>query len=304
MTLQQIFYVLEVAEAGSMNKVAGKLSVSQPTLTAAIKDLEKEIGISIFTRNSRGVNLTNDGIEFLTKARQLYQQYQLLMDEYSDVSMLKQKFWVSTQHYSFAVKAFVDTVKHFDIRKYEFAIRETKTYDVISDVSSGRSEIGILYKSSFNERMINKLLRENSLDFHLLGACKAYVYIHKSHPLAKNEYITFEELYDYPCLSFEQGVNGSDYLAEEILSDSEYSRVIKTNDRATMLNLMVGLSGYTLCSGIVCEDLNGNDCTVVPYREDKDHPNLTMNIGYITKSGSRLSTIGELYIERLKTYFE
>lgn len=300
MTLQQIFYAIKVAETGSMNKAAERLFISQPTLTSAIKELENEIGIKIFSRNSKGVYVTNEGADFLDKSRHLYQQYELLMDDYSDISKLKQKFSVSTQHYSFAVKAFVDTINQFDTLNYEFAIRETKTYEVITDVATGRSNIGIIFQSSFNKNLINKLLYENGLEFHSVGKCKAYVYVHNTHPLADKETISFEELAPYPCLSFEQGEHGSTYLAEEILSDRDYSRVIKANDRATMLNLMIGVKGYTLCSGIVCEELNGDDYKVIPFLEDNNNHNVVMNIGYIIKKGEVFNNIEKIYINEVK----
>lgn len=302
MTLQQINYVLKVASVGSMNKAAEELYISQPTLTSAIRDVEKEIGIVIFSRNNRGVSLTVEGAEFLEKARNLYQEYELLLDSYSEEAKAKQKFAVSTQHYSFAVKAFVDTIKPYDTLNYEFAVRETKTYEVIQDVALGRSDIGILYESSYNQKYITKLLLENGLEFNPLGECKAYVYLHKSHPLANNEDIKFEELEDYPCLSFEQGESGSAFLAEEILSDRKYNRVIKANDRATMLKLMIGVWGYTLCSGIISEELNGSDYKVVPFHSNKENPNYRMTIGYIIKKGSRLSAIGEKYICEIQKY--
>lgn len=302
MTLQQIKYAITIADTGSMNKSAELLFVSQPSLTSAIKELEKEIGISIFLRTSKGVIPTNEGIDFLIRARQVYQQYELLTDEYSAAGNLKRKFGVSTQHYSFAVKAFVETVKKYDTLNFEFAIRETKTLEVISDVGNLTSEIGILYKSDYNRRIIDKLLKENELEFYPLINCHAYVYIWKGHPLAKEASISLEQLRDYPRLSFEQGSGSSVFLAEEILSENDYPRIIKSNDRATQLNLMVGLNGYTLCSGIICEELNGSDYIAVPFREDENNRNVIMEIGYIAKKYSRFSEIAESYIGEVKKY--
>jgi DNA-binding transcriptional LysR family regulator len=278
------------------------LFISQPSLTSSIKELEKEIGISIFLRTGRGVIQTNEGADFLMYARQVYQQYELLYQKYGEKGNIKHKFGVSTQHYSFAVKAFVETVKQFGTLKFEFAMRETKTLEVISDVGNLKSEIGILYLSSYNSKIIGKILNENGLEFHKLIDCNAYVYLYREHPLAKENSIGMKQLNDYPCLSFEQGDKSSFYLAEEILSDKEYERIIKTNDRATMLNLMKGLNGYTLCSGIICEDLNGADYVAVPFNEDETNLNSTMEIGYITKKGSLLSQIAEVFIGELKTY--
>lgn len=304
MTLQQIRYALEIAKVRSMNRAAEELFVSQPSLSAAIRELEKEVGLRIFLRTGRGVAPTPEGEDFLMYARQVYQQYELLREKYSAGGGAKRKFGVSTQHYSFAVKAFVETVKRYDTLNYEFAIRETKTAEVISDVGSMKSEVGILYRSGYNGQVIAKMLRENDLDFNPLITCRAFVYLWKKHPLAGEKSISLEQLKDYPCLSFEQGDSATSYFAEEILSDNDYPRIIKSNDRATQLNLMIGLNGYTLCSGIICEELNGSFYTAVPFEEDKDNPNGIMEIGYIVKKNCILSDIAEVYIDEVKRYLE
>ena len=300
MTLTQLHYVITIAETGSMNKAAELLYVAQPSLTNAIKELEKELGITLFFRNGKGVTLTNDGAEFLLYARQIYGEYETVLEKYGKNGNYKKKFGVSTQHYSFAVKAFVDMAKEFDMSKYEFAIRETRTAEVIQDVSTMKSEIGVLYLSDYNRKAMEKLLNNASLEFHHLIDCQAYVYLWKHHPLANEESISFEQLEGYPCLSFEQGDNCSFYLAEEILSTNDYSQMIHANDRATMLNLMVGLNGYTLCSGIICEELNGSDFRAVPYKDDAENPNSVMEIGYITRRNLVLSQMGRVYIEAIK----
>ncbi|MCI9076606.1 MAG: LysR family transcriptional regulator [Dorea sp.] len=304
MTLTQLNYIITIAEMKSMNKAAELLYVSQPSLTSAIKELEKELGITIFRRGGRGVTLTNDGAEFLLYAKQIYGQYESVLERYGKGGTRKKKFGVSTQHYSFAVKAFVDMVKEFDMSKYEFAIRETKTTEVISDVGTLKSEIGILYLCDFNRKSMERLLKSAGLVFYHLIDCQAYVYIWKNHPLAKETSICFQQLEEYPCLSFEQGDNSSFYFAEEILSANEYPQLIRANDRATMLNLMVGLNGYTLCSGIICEELNGGEYIAVPFEDDELNKNSTMEIGYITRKNTILSRMGELYVEALKNYLQ
>ena len=302
MTLQQLHYIITISESGSLNKAAEVLYVAQPSLTSAIKELENELGITIFNRSNKGVTLTNDGVEFITYARQVYSQYQTLLDKYGEDGTLKKKFGVSTQHYSFAVQSFVKMVKQLDAAKYEFAIRETKTREVIEDVSTLKSEIGILYLNDFNRTVITKLLKTNQLAFNKLIECEAYVYIWKGHPLAKSQKIRFEQLAPYPCLAFEQGDGSSFYFAEEILNTYEYSQTIKANDRATMLNLMRGLNGYTLCSGIISEELNGTDYVAIPFEADDNDTNSTMEIGYIIKKNVILSRVGELYIKEIKEY--
>lgn len=299
MTLQQIHYTIVISETGSMNKAAELLYISQPSLTAAVKELEKEIGITVFNRSGKGVSLTADGMEFLTYARQVYQQYETLSEKYSG-GRIKRKFGVSAQHYSFAVQAFVETVREYDTCDYEFAVRETNTADVVNDVASLKSEIGILYLSNFNRQFIMKMLQTNQLEFYHLTDCNVYAYLWKGHPLAGREAVSLSELEGYPCLTFEQGDKSSFYFAEEIFSTSEYARVIKATDRSTMLNLMKGLNGYTFCSGIICNDLNGSDYTAVPISDKTDE----MEIGYILRKNIILSDTGKKYIEKLKAFLK
>ena len=304
MTIQQIKYVIGIADSGSFNKASEKLFVSQPSLTSTIHDLEDELGIIIFNRTGRGISLTNDGIEFLASARQLYHNYEDIIEKYGETGNIKKKFGISTQHYSFAVKSFVEMVKDFNTNEYEFAIRETKTKELIEDVATLKSEIGILYISDFNRKAITSILKSKELEFHHLIDCKAYVYIWKGHPLADKKEISLKMLENYPCLSFEQGDDTSFYFAEEILSTEEYHRTIKANDRATMLNLMIGLNGYTLCSGIICEELNGSDYIAIPFQEEDEKTNRIMEIGWINRRGFNLSTIGNKYIEEVKKYLK
>lgn len=302
MTLQQLHYIITVSETGSLNKAAEVLYIAQPSITSAIKEVEKETGILIFNRGGRGVTLTNDGAEFLTYARAVCGQYDALLEKYGKAGNLKRKFGVSTQHYSFAVKAFVEMVKAFDPNLYEFAIRETRTYDVLNDVSTLRSEIGILYLSDFNRTFLQKIMHTNDLEFHKLIDCAAYAYLSKKHPLANKKLLHMSDLSPYPCLAFEQGENSSFYFSEELFSTNDYSQIIKACDRATILNLMVGLNGYTLCSGIICEELNGDDYAAVPLTSDGEDTVSKMEIGYITKKNTHLSKMGELYLSEMERY--
>ncbi|MBR4744614.1 MAG: LysR family transcriptional regulator [Oscillospiraceae bacterium] len=304
MTIQQLRYAVTISEVGSLNKASEILYVAQPSLTSAIRELEKELDVTLFSRSGRGVTLTNEGTEFIRHARQVLQQYDGLLERFGKSGARKKHFGVSTQHYSFAVKSFVELVKRFGMDEYEFAIRETRTRDVIDDVFSGKSEIGILYLSDFNRKPLEKLMRSNQLEFHPLTQCEAYVYLWKGHPLARKPSIRFEDLADYPCLAFEQGASGSFYYAEEILSTAEYPRMIRATDRATMLNLMVGLNGYTLCSGVICEELNGADYVAVPFSPEDDAVGSRMEIGYVVRKNVILSTLAELYITELDRYLK
>lgn len=297
MTLTQLKYVITVAREKSMNEAAKTLFIAQPSLSAAIKEIEEEIGIAIFRRSNKGVLLTPEGEEFIGYARQVVEQYALMETKYIAKGSAKKKFGVSTQHYTFAVNAFVEMVKQFGMEEYEFAIRETKTHEVIEDVKNFKSEIGILYVNEFNGKILHKLFEEYGLEFHPILDCHIYVYMWKGHPLAGREEISLDELEAYPCLSFEQGKSNSFYFAEEVLSTYHYKQLIKANDRATLLNLMVGLNGYTLCSGIICEELNGSEYCAVKLKSDE-----LMTIGYLARKGVMISPLGQKYIAELAKY--
>lgn len=296
MTLQQLRQVIAIADSNSMNEAAKKLFISQPSLSSTVKDLEEELGLELFIRSNRGIQTTLEGAEFLGYARQVVEQYELLEDKYIE-QKAKKKFSVSTQHYTFAVKAFVEMVKKVGMDEYEFAIHETKTFDVIQNVKTYQSELGILYLNDMNEQFMSKILKENNQEFIELFQCETYVYIYREHPLASKEIISMKELEDYPCIAFTQGDNNSFHLAEEMKSTYEYKKIIKVDDRATVLNLMIGLNGYTLCSGIICNELNGAEHVAVPLLETE-----TMHIGYTKRKHTKLSKLAQLYIEEVLKY--
>ena len=298
MTLQQLQQIITIADSGSMNEAAKKMFISQPSLSAAVKELEKEIGISIFVRSNRGIVITPEGEEFLGYARQIFEQYQLLEKRYIE-KKAKKKFSVSMQHYTFAVKAFVEMVKKVGMEDYDFAIHETRTWDVIENVRYFKSELGVLYLNDYNALIMQKMFKENGLEFTELFQCETYVYLWSGHPLSDQKQISMKELEEYPCLAFDQGKNGAAYFAEEMKSTYDYKRIIHADDRATLLNLMVGLNAYTLCSGIICEELNGPDYRAIPLVESEK-----MRIGYIKRKGARISPMGEIYIRELEAYGE
>ena len=303
MTLQQIRYVISIAETGSLGRAAEALYVSQPSLSSAVKELEKELGFPLFYRTSKGVVLTAEGLRFLPYARQVEAQYLNLMEAFGKMEKRRTSFAVSTQHYSFAVKAFVEVTQQADVAEYELAIRETRTREVIRDVGSLRSEIGVIYLNGSNRKPLMKLLDQEGLEFHHLTDCDAYVYLWKGHPLADRVSISLEDLRPYPCLAFEQG-DAPFYFAEELMSTEKYSRLIYCCDRATVLNLMVGLKGYTLCSGIICEELSGVDYIAVPLSAENAAQDGPMEIGYIDRKNNIHTELGLRYIEEMKKYLQ
>lgn len=297
MTLNQLKYVNTLSKVNSINEAAKLLFISQPSLTSALKALEEELGFDIFLRSKSGISLTVKGSEFLGYARSVVEQYDILDAKYISESTAKKVFQVSLQHYTFAVNAFVEVVNKYGMDKYEFEIHETKTHEVIENVKNQKSEIGVLYLNEYNKVVLGKIFADYGLEFVPLFDCHIYVYMSKSNPLAKKKLIKMEDLDDYPCLAFAQGDYNSFYFAEEVLSTYNYKRLVRANDRATLLNLMIGINGYTLCSGIICEDLNGTDFCAIKLDTDE-----IMTIGYVMRKSSVLSEIARKYVEELSKY--
>ena len=299
MTLQQLKYVITVAETGTITEAAKKLYISQPSLTNAIHDLEKEMNVEIFHRTNKGIDISKEGEDFLGYARQVLEQAAILEDKYKNGSGGKKQFCVSTQHYSFAVNAFVDLIQQYGQEEYDFSLRETQTYEIIEDVAKMKSEIGILFLNEFNEKVLRKLMKANDLEFHPLFTARPHVFISRRHPLADHTIITNEELEAYPYLSFEQGEHNSFYFSEEIFSTTERKKNIRVRDRATLFNLLIGLNGYTVCSGVIDWNLNGEDIIAVPLQDESE-----MQIGYLTHRRGMRSRLGETYLAFLKEYLK
>ncbi len=297
MTLQQLKYIVAIAENGTLSDAAKELFVSQPSLTKSVKELEKEMGISIFDRTNKGVSVSKDGEVFLSYARQVLEQAALLEEKYKIKSGGKQEFCVSTQHYSFAVNAFVDLIKEYGSENYDFSLRETQTFEIIDDVSKMKSEIGILYYNEFNKSVLKKIMKANDLTFTELFVASPHIFISSANPLAKRKTVTMEELSSYPYLSFEQGEHNSFYFSEEIFSTVIRSKNIRVRDRATLFNLLIGLNGYTVCSGVIDEELNGKSIIAIPLEEKGD-----MHIGILKHNKVELSLLGEKYCNALKHY--
>ena len=297
MTLTQLKYIVETAEAGTISRAAEKLYISQPSLTAAIRELEHEFGITIFQRTNKGILLTSEGEEFLGYARQVITQTSLMEERYSGAAPVRHQFCVSTQHYSFAVEAFVELLKTYGGKTYDFRLRETQTYEIIEDVAKLKSEIGVLYLNQFNENVLRKTFKEHDLKFERLFLAKPHVFVGSGNPLAKLEKITLQDLEPYPRLSYEQGDFNSFYFSEELLSTLDRRKNIRVRDRATLFNLAVGLNGYTVCSGVISHELNGENIISVPLDVDE-----TMTIGIITRRNTTPTRYGKAYQEAIKRH--
>lgn len=295
MTLQQIKYVIKIVEYRSITEAAKNIYISQPALSNTVKELENELGIEIFNRNTKGISLTSDGIEFLSYARQVIEQAELLENRYTNKKPSRQLCSISTQHYAFAVNAFCNLIKSTDSDEYEYILRETRTSEIIDDVKNMKSEIGIMYLNDFNKKVMNKLLSESHLEFTPLFTATPHVFISAECDLAKKKSVTFEDLQNYPYLSFEQGDQNSFYFSEEIQSTVSHKKNIHVSDRGTLFNLIIGINGYTISSGVVTSDLNGTQIVSVPLEVNDN-----MTVGYITNTRIPISLCTKNYISELK----
>lgn len=295
MTLQQLRYIIAIVHCGSISEAAKQLYITQPSLSNAVKELEQEFGISIFNRTSKGISLSLDGTEFLSYARQVLEQTDLMEQHYLNKKPLKRICSISTQHYAFAVNAFVNLVSRQENDEYEFTLRETRTHEIIEDVKNFRSELGILYLNAFNQKVLEKLFKESGLIFHPLFEASPHVFISSSHPLSDRDFVTLDDLKPFPFLAFEQGEKNSFYFSEEIHSTVPRKKIIYVSDRATLFNLLIGLNGYTICSGVLNSNLNGDNIIAVPL-STSEH----MKIGWIANPKVHLSIFAENYLEELK----
>jgi len=297
MTLKQLEYVCKVAELKNISLAANELFIAQPSLTHAISELENEMNITIFIRTNKGVKITKDGETFISYAKNVLEQANLLDDKFKNTNTVKPRFSVSAQHYSFVVNAFVDVIKEFDADTYDFTLKETKTHEIIDDVTNLKSEIGILYLSNSNQDVLTKIFKNNNLEFIKLFTAEPHIFIDKNHPLSKKEKIYLQDLDEFPYLSFEQGNNNSFYYSEELLPTIDRKKNIKVSDRATLFNLAVGLNGYTVSSGVISEELNGGNIISKRLYIDEN-----MVIGYIKQKNMSLSKYATSFIKNIKLY--
>lgn len=277
-----------------MNEAAKQLFITQPSLSNAVKDLEMEMGITIFNRNPKGITLTKDGVEFLSYARQIIEQTSLLEDRYKNHNTDRELFSVSSQHYAFVVNAFVSLLKRTDMTRYELFLRETRTWEIIDDVKNFRSEIGVLFINDYNRDVLTKLFDDNHLTASPLFKAQPHIFVSKSNPLATKSLLNMDDLRDFPYLSYDQGIHNSFYFSEEMMSQMPHSKSIVVSDRATLFNLMIGLDGYTVASGILNSNLNGDQIVAIPL----DVPD-EIDIVFIKHEKANLSKMGERFIEYL-----
>lgn len=299
-SLQQLRYIIEVAECGSINAASQQLYVSQPTLSATIKDTEQELGISIFNRTNRGITLTSEGTEFIGYARQILEQFDLFEARYSNThNSSSGRLAISSQHYAFCVEAFVDLAEEYNEKEYDFSLRETRTADIIDDVKDYRSELGIIYLSDFNSKVLTKAFSDAGLTFVPLFQAHPHIFVGKQHPLAQRKSVMPDDLQDYPRYSFEQGTNNSFFFSEEPLSHLPHRQNITYSDRGTLTNLLTNHNGYTVTTGVRSGEMGQSNIVAIPLEVDE-----TMTVGYVCHESRPLSTLAKRYLEKLRARIE
>ncbi|WP_288617579.1 LysR family transcriptional regulator [uncultured Ligilactobacillus sp.] len=299
MRIQQLEYLERIVEAGSINEAAKRLFLTQPSLSNAVKELENEMGIQIFQRSSGGISLTAEGREFMTYSKQILDQVNLMNERYKNGQQRKQSFSVSAQHYAFVVHAFVELIKSVNANEYQFTLRETETQNIFNDLAQFKSELGILYTNGFNQKIMQRLFKENNLVFTPLFVAKPHIFVSRYNPLTSKSSVNLSDLEDYPYLSYEQGEVNSFYFSEEILSTLSHKKTIKVSDRATIFNLMVGLNGYTISSGIISSKLNDDKIVAIPLNVDDD-----ITMGWLKHRQVELSPLAERYLTMLKEHIK
>lgn len=297
MTLQQLRYADAVAACGGVSEAARKLFVTQPTITEALRLLEEELRIAIFTRTHKGASLTREGEEFLASARLILDDAARIQEKYTGKAVRRPQFAISCQHYAFAVESFMSVVRACTADSFDFTFRETVTSEIIDDVSRRRSEIGLLYLSERNEKTLLKILRKEELVFEELFSARPHVFVGKRHPLAKRKIVRPEELDAYPYLTYEQGDQNALYFAEEIMPTLDRRKNIRVRDRATMTALILGLDGFTVSSGAHSQTY-GPSIVSVPLKIDG-----VLRVGLVRRAGISLSAAGENFVAALRAQF-
>jgi DNA-binding transcriptional LysR family regulator len=293
MTLQQLRYLIAISEHGSINAAAQNLYVSQSNLSTAIKELERELGITIFTRSNRGVTLTNDGTELLGYARQVIEQADMMEARYARGRTEYMRLAVSTQHYYFSLQAFINVAEGCASSKYDFILRECATSQIIDDVRTFRSDIGILYLDSFNSRVLRKAFADASVTFFPLFDARVHVFVGENHPLADRKLVKLEDLAPYPRYSFEQGSVNSFYYSEEPFGYLRSDRNIRFSDRGTLTNLLTSFNGYTISTAVLSSEMHSGIASI-PLDVDE-----CMQVGYIMHKERRPSSLLLHYIDEL-----
>lgn len=293
MTLQQLKYVSMVEKCGSFSRAAQKLYVSQPSISNLVNALEEELGITIFTRSSTGIAITNEGRELLKLSNRLLRDADYISEYFhSDTEGPKPTFFVSSQHYDFVVSAFEEFVDRLDAERYTLGLNQTQTAAVIEDVRKQYSDLGVIFLSDVNRRHMMKVLEDNNLEFHAVTQAAPHAFLSVTHPLAKRESVTPEELMDYPCIVYEQNADSPGFFSEEMMLPNFYPRkVVYISDLYVSTALMRSCNAYDIGTGVISPRL-AREVACVPIDTDD-----RVDIGWIGIRGRMLRPIERAFLD-------
>ena len=293
MTIQQCRYVLAIAKCSSFSEAAKQLFIAQSSLSLGIKSLETELNIRIFDRSGYGVHLTDEGAEFIRYAEQICQNSDLVAERYG--KRIQQKLYIATQHYDFIADLFGAFLNETENEGYRFSIREIETYNVIRDVQTAYSDIGIIAIRDSNLEIMKRFLGGRKLLFTPVFSVTPHVFLRKDHPLADCDRLTVEELKEYPYVSYAQGENNSVYFTEELMDASNVDKHIEISDRATLMNVLMVTDAYTVGTGVMPSALNRGDIISIPLDSTALY-----YIGYILNGERKISEMMQKFIDRFE----
>lgn len=296
MNIQQLRYVVAIANSGTFREAAEKMYVSQPSLSISVRDLEKELGFKIFRRTSSGTFLTRRGMEFYEKAQELVKGFDIFQNQYANPEEEKDEFSVASQHYDFLPPTITAFSERYPDYK-NFRIFESTTVQILDEVAQGHSEIGIIYLNNQNKKGIMQRVEKLGLEVIELIPFHTHIYLREGHPLAQKEELVMEDLADLPTVRFTQEKDEYLYYSENFV-DSASSQMFNVTDRATLNGILERTDAYATGSGFLDSD-SVNGITVIRLKDNLDN-----RMVYVKREEVELSQAGTLFVEVMQEYFD
>lgn len=297
MNIQQLRYVVAIANSGTFREAAEKMYVSQPSLSISVRDLEKELGFKIFRRTSSGTFLTRRGMEFYEKAQELVKGFDVFQNQYANPEEEKDEFSIASQHYDFLPPTITAFSQQYPEYK-NFRIFESTTVQILDEVAQGHSEIGIIYLNNQNQKGIMQRIEKLGLEVIELIPFQTHIYLREGHPLAKKKELVMEDLVDLPTVRFTQEKDEYLYYSENFVDTSASSQMFNVTDRATLNGILERTNAYATGSGFLDSD-SVNGITVIPLND-----NLNNRMVYVKREEVDLSQAGTLFVEVMQEYFD
>ena len=297
MNIQQLRYVVAIANSGTFREAAEKMYVSQPSLSISVRDLEKELGFKIFRRTSSGTFLTRRGMEFYEKAQELVKGFDIFQNQYANPEEEKDEFSIASQHYDFLPPTITTFSQRYPDYK-NFRIFESTTVQILDEVAQGHSEIGIIYLNNQNQKGVMQRIEKLGLEVIELIPFQTHIYLREDHPLAKKKELIMDDLVDLPTVRFTQEKDEYLYYSENFVDTSASSQMFNVTDRATLNGILERTNAYATGSGFLDSD-SVNGITVIPLND-----NLNNRMVYVKREEVDLSQAGTLFVEVMQEYFD